>query len=157
MDMGCWRNFDLLVISYVLRTAGSSYMWNYTDPLTSLELLNYYLNLAMSSGRFAYYAIQRNDTTNVSIFHMSGKIGDLNPCCQILEHFLSNLLQVCHAPKRDPPLSSRQLVLQRLEELFPAVLLGEYVVSQLRTPRHRDIYCTFRSSPPPNPCDVEES
>ena len=47
-------------------------MWNYADPLTSLELLNYYLTLAMSSGRFAYYVIQRNDTTNDSIFHMSG-------------------------------------------------------------------------------------
>ena len=61
-----------LVIGYVLRTAGSSFMWNYADPLTSLELLNYYLTLAMSSGRFAYYVIQRNDTTNDSIFHMSG-------------------------------------------------------------------------------------
>ena len=35
-------------------------------------LLNYYLTLAMSSGRFAYYVIQRNATTNDSIFHMSG-------------------------------------------------------------------------------------
>ena len=39
-------------------------MRNYADPLTSLELLNYYLTLAMSSGR---YAIQRNHTTNDSI------------------------------------------------------------------------------------------
>ena len=45
-------------------------MWNYADPLTSLELLNYYLTLAMSSGRFAYYVIQRNDTTNDSIYFL---------------------------------------------------------------------------------------
>ena len=37
-----------------------------------LELLNFYLTLAMSSGRFAYYAIPRNNTTNDSISHMSG-------------------------------------------------------------------------------------
>ena len=47
-------------------------MWNYADPLTSLELHNYHLTLAMSSGRLAYYVIQRNDTTSDSIFHMSG-------------------------------------------------------------------------------------
>ena len=47
-------------------------MWNYADPFTSLELLNYYLTLAMSSGRVAYYVIQRNDNTNDSLFHMSG-------------------------------------------------------------------------------------
>ena len=46
--MGCWRNF---VLGCVLRTAGSSIIWNYADPLTSLELLNYYLTLAMSSNR----------------------------------------------------------------------------------------------------------
>ena len=27
-------------------------IWNYADPLTSLKLFNYYLTLAMSSGRF---------------------------------------------------------------------------------------------------------
>jgi len=41
-----------LVVGCVLRTAGSPFIWNYADPLTSLELLNYYLTLAMSSGRF---------------------------------------------------------------------------------------------------------
>ena len=45
---------------------------HYADPLTLLELLNYYLTLAISSGRFAYYVIQSNDTTNDSIFHISG-------------------------------------------------------------------------------------
>ena len=50
--MGCWRNFGLLVLGCVQRTAGNSIIWNYADPLTSLELLNYYLTLAMSSGRF---------------------------------------------------------------------------------------------------------
>ena len=48
----CWRNFGLLVLGCVLRTAGNSIIWNYADPLTSLELLNYYLTLAMRSGRF---------------------------------------------------------------------------------------------------------
>ena len=69
---GLLKKFWPLVIGCVLRTAGRSFMWNYADPLTSLELLNYYITLAMSSGRFAYYIIQRNDTTNDSIFHMSG-------------------------------------------------------------------------------------
>ena len=36
----------------LLRTAGSSLIWNYAEPLTSLELLKYYLTLAVSSGRF---------------------------------------------------------------------------------------------------------
>ena len=38
-----------MVIGYVLHTAGSSIIWNYADPLTSLELLNCSLTLAMSS------------------------------------------------------------------------------------------------------------
>ena len=62
--------WPFLVIGCVLRTAGSSFMWNYADPLTSLELLNYYITLAMSSSRFAYYAIPRNGTTNDCIFHI---------------------------------------------------------------------------------------
>ena len=33
MDMGCWRNFGL-VICCVLRATGSSFMWNYADPLS---------------------------------------------------------------------------------------------------------------------------
>ena len=36
---------DFFVLGCVLRTAGSSIIWNYADPLTSLELLNYYLTL----------------------------------------------------------------------------------------------------------------
>ena len=42
----------LVFLGLVLRTAGRSFKWNYADPLTSLELLNYCLPLAMSSGRF---------------------------------------------------------------------------------------------------------
>ena len=45
MDMSCWRNFGLLVLGCVLRTAGNSIIWNYADPFTSLELLNYYLTV----------------------------------------------------------------------------------------------------------------
>ena len=37
-----------MIIGCVLRTAGSSIIWNYADPLTSIELLNYYLTLAMT-------------------------------------------------------------------------------------------------------------
>ena len=44
-------------------------MWNFEDPLTSL--LKYYLTLAIRSGRFASYVIQRNDTTNDRIFYIS--------------------------------------------------------------------------------------
>ena len=36
-----------MVLDCVPRTAGSSIIWNYTDTLTSLELLNYYLALAI--------------------------------------------------------------------------------------------------------------
>ena len=43
------QKFWRLVIGGVLRTAGSSFILNYADPRTSLELLNYYLTLAMSS------------------------------------------------------------------------------------------------------------
>ena len=49
---GLLKKFWPLVLGCVLRTAGSLIICNYADPLTSLELLNYYLNLAMSSGRF---------------------------------------------------------------------------------------------------------
>ena len=41
--MGCWP----MVIGCILRTAGSFIIWNYADPLTSLELLNYYLTLVL--------------------------------------------------------------------------------------------------------------
>ena len=44
---GLSKTFWPLVIGRVLRTAGSSIIRNYADPLTSLELLNYYLNMAM--------------------------------------------------------------------------------------------------------------
>ena len=59
-------------IDCVLWTAGSYLIYNYAFPLASLELFNYYLTLAMSSDRFAYYIIQRNDTTIESIPNMSG-------------------------------------------------------------------------------------
>ena len=41
--MGCWP----MVIGCILRTAGSFIIWNYADPLTSLELPNCYLTLAL--------------------------------------------------------------------------------------------------------------
>ena len=47
MDKGVEEILAFLVLGCVLRTAGSSFMWNYADPLTSLELLNYYLTLAI--------------------------------------------------------------------------------------------------------------
>ena len=65
---GLLKKFWPMVIGYVLRTAGSSIIWNYADPLTSLELLNYYLTLVISSG---ISVIQRNDTINDNIFHKS--------------------------------------------------------------------------------------
>ena len=43
------KKFWLMVKGCVLRTAGIAIIWNYADPLTSLELLNFYLILAMSS------------------------------------------------------------------------------------------------------------
>ena len=36
------EEIGLLVLGCVLRTAGNSIIWNYAEPLTSLELLNYY-------------------------------------------------------------------------------------------------------------------
>ena len=46
---GLLKKFSPMVIGCVLRTAGSSIIWNYADPLTSLELLNCHLILAMTS------------------------------------------------------------------------------------------------------------
>ena len=66
------KKFRPLVIGCILRTAGSSFIYSYADPFTLSHLLIYYLALAMSSCSFAYYIIQRNATTNDSIFHMSG-------------------------------------------------------------------------------------
>ena len=43
---GLLKKFWPLILGCVLRTAGSSIIWNYADPLTSLELLNCYLTLA---------------------------------------------------------------------------------------------------------------
>ena len=39
--MGCLINFGLLVLGCVQRTAENSIIWNYADPLTLLELINY--------------------------------------------------------------------------------------------------------------------
>ena len=39
---------EILAFGTWLRTAGSSIIWNYADPLTSLELLNYYLNTTIN-------------------------------------------------------------------------------------------------------------
>ena len=39
--------WPFLVLGCVLRTAGNSIILNYADPLTSLELLNYYLNIGL--------------------------------------------------------------------------------------------------------------
>ena len=46
----CWP----LLKGWALRTAGSFIIRNYADPLTSLELLNYYLTLAMSGGSLCH-------------------------------------------------------------------------------------------------------
>ena len=48
-----------LVLGCVLCTAGSSIIWNYADPLTSLELLNYYLTLVMSSVCWCCYLTKK--------------------------------------------------------------------------------------------------
>ena len=60
-----FKKFWPIVIGCVLRTEGSSLIRNYADQLISLELLNFYLILAMIIGRLAYFVIQRNDTTSV--------------------------------------------------------------------------------------------
>ena len=52
MDMGCYWNVELWLRS---THSGSSLNCNYADPLHMLELLNYYLNLAMSSQYFRSY------------------------------------------------------------------------------------------------------
>ena len=46
---GLLKKFWSMMIGCVLRTAGSSIIWNYADPLTSIEQLICYLTLAMSS------------------------------------------------------------------------------------------------------------
>ena len=60
---GLLKEFWPLVLGCVLSTAGSSIIWNYADPLTSLELLNYYLTLAMSSSRFCIVCHSTPSTT----------------------------------------------------------------------------------------------
>ena len=57
-----------MVIGYVLRTIGS-FIWNYADSLTSLELLNRSSNEWWPGS--AYYVIHRNYTTNNGIFQCS--------------------------------------------------------------------------------------
>ena len=54
------KKFWPMVLGCVLRTAGSSIIQNYADPLTSLELLNIYLTLAMSSGSLYILRISCN-------------------------------------------------------------------------------------------------
>ena len=39
---GLLKKFWPLVLGYVLGTAGSSSIWNYADPLTSLDLSTYF-------------------------------------------------------------------------------------------------------------------
>ena len=41
---------NLFCTYVVVRTAGSSFIWNYADPLTSLELINLTLMLSRSVG-----------------------------------------------------------------------------------------------------------
>ena len=62
------KKFWPMVIGCVLRTAGSSIIWNYAEPLTSLELLNCYLTLAMITGRSS-----RRSTTGWESRSMSGE------------------------------------------------------------------------------------
>ena len=51
-----------MVIGYVLRNAGSSIIWNYADPLISLELLIYITSpWPWVVAGFTYFDIQRND------------------------------------------------------------------------------------------------
>ena len=49
-----------LVIGCILRTAGCSFIRNYADPLTLLELLNFYLTQAMRSDAFILYNRMHN-------------------------------------------------------------------------------------------------
>ena len=73
---------------------------NYADPLTSLELLNNYLALAMSSGRFAHYVIQRNDITNDSNIHVSdGMQGVYSKMFNWLINFTSQFEEPLNPPK----------------------------------------------------------
>ena len=49
IEHGLLKKFWCLVKGCVIHTAGTSFLiWNYADPLTSLELISYYLTLAMS-------------------------------------------------------------------------------------------------------------
>ena len=63
-----------MVIGCVLRTAGISLIWKLCRPIYFTRTTQLLPHLAMSSGRFAYFVIQLNDTTNDNIFHMSGGV-----------------------------------------------------------------------------------
>ena len=81
MDIVYWKTFLPLLMGCVLYTFSPLLMGcilctvgNYADPLTELELFDYYLTLAMSCGQFCMLlvVVSSNVTpTNDSIFHMS--------------------------------------------------------------------------------------
>ena len=82
-----------MAICCVLRTTSS-----FSDSLTFLELLYYYLSLAMIPG-FAYYVIQRNGTTNDSIFHLSDGMQVGIPRCWMMFALYSWLVRGLNSMK----------------------------------------------------------
>ena len=55
---GLLKKLWYIVIGCVLLTTGRLIIWNYADPLTSLELLNYNLTVMSIVAGFAYYVVQ---------------------------------------------------------------------------------------------------
>ena len=74
---GLLKKFWPLVLGCVLRTAGSSIIWNYADPLTSLELLNYddkkfehiYIILKFKYLSWSIMLISNRDEPDIRPFH----------------------------------------------------------------------------------------
>ena len=81
---GLLKKFWPMVIGCALRTAGSSIIWNYADPLTSLELLNtvyiYSVTLIISG-----YHIQMEERGEILYFLHKGvpRSYTWGPCCEV--------------------------------------------------------------------------
>ena len=80
---GLLKKFWPMVIGCVLRTEGSSLVWHYADPLTSLELLNFYLTLVMRNDRFCL----------------------LCHSCTALCHSVLQVCSTCSSRRKAPPTS----------------------------------------------------
>ena len=80
---GLLKKFWPLVLGCVLRTAGSSIIWNYAGLLTLLELLNYFLTLASSFKSIISFLVR--------LF-----IPQVGHCIRPINQFRASFQSLCH-------------------------------------------------------------